>query len=210
MTRKSSLLRISEVYSNMLEEMNVGIASQAQNSIPKDQDDETVIIRNATDPSKISFSVPQKQTSQEMSQIALKGDEMHNSCSSCETGQCTHSEEEECLDPSSESNLDMAKSEIFSISDDIKHLQALLSKNKKVEAWMLSKLVKAADFISSVKKVLSYSDYEDSVGSCMRDIGDGMAIVDQITSMLNGESASVNEAVLNKIILNLRILEKNE
>jgi hypothetical protein len=210
MTRKSSLLRISEVYSNMLEEMNVGLPSQPQNAIPRDQDDETVIIRNATDPSKISFSIPKKQSSQEMSQVALRGDEMHNSCSSCKTGQCTHSEEEECMDANSESNLDMAKSELFSISDDIKHLQLLCSKNKKIEAWMLSKLVKAADFISSVRKVLSYEEYENSVSDCMRDIGDGMAIVDQITTMLNGESASVNEAVLDKILLNLRILENNE
>jgi hypothetical protein len=83
----------------------------------------------------------------------------------------------------------------------------ILDESPKMEAWMLSKLVKASDFVSSVKDVLDYDVYEKEVGGCMSDLSNGMHVVGQITSMLNGEGKEVNEAVIKRARFNLELIK---
>ncbi len=207
MNRKSTLLEISKEYEKILEEMNVGIPSQAQNAIPMDED-ENVLIRHATDPTRVSFSIP-KKSPEEMAATAIAGDEMHTSCPQCETGECNQSEEEEECDVCNDSNLKMLKSEIYKISKDSKELMSILDKDPDIDTWMLGKIIKAADYISSIKEYLEYKTYEKEVDQCVGDLSNGMDLVSQITSMLNGEGKFVNEQVLKRVKFNLEIL-KNE
>jgi hypothetical protein len=208
MNRKSTLLEISKEYEKILEEMNVGIPSQAQNAIPMDED-ENVLIRHATDPTRVSFSIP-KKSPEEMAATAIAGDEMHNDCPQCETGECEQSEEEEECDFSDDSNLKMLKSEIYKISKDSKELMGILNSQPNIDPWMLGKIIKASDYVSSIKDYLEYKTYEKEVGQCMNDLSNGMDLVSQITSMLNGEGKFVNEQVLKRIKFNLEILKENE
>jgi hypothetical protein len=209
MSRKNSLLEISKAYEQILNEMNIGNPSSAQNPLFNQDDEEgqSVVINNADDPSQITFTAAAPQQSpEEMAAIASAGDQEHQSCPACETGQCAHSEEEE-HDVYDNSNLEMAKSEVYKIlkcADDLMHI---LDESPKMEAWMLSKLVKASDFVSSVKDVLDYDVYEKEVGGCMSDLSNGMHVVGQITSMLNGEGKEVNEAVIKRARFNLELIK---
>jgi hypothetical protein len=209
MSRKNSLLEISKAYEQILNEMNIGNPSSAQNPLFNQDDEEgqSVVINNADDPSQITFTAAAPQQSpEEMAAIANAGDQEHQSCPACETGQCAHSEEEE-HDVYDNSNLEMAKSEVYKIlkcADDLMHI---LDESPKMEAWMLSKLVKASDFVSSVKDVLDYDVYEKEVGGCMSDLSNGMHVVGQITSMLNGEGKEVNEAVIKRARFNLELIK---
>jgi len=72
---------------------------------------------------------------------------------------------------------------------------------------MLSKLVKASDFVSSVKDVIDYDLYDKEMGRDMSDLSDGMNLVGQITSMLSGECKAVNEAVIKRARFNLEIIK---
>lgn len=208
MNRKSTLLEISKEYEKVLEEMNVGIPSQAQNAIPMDED-ENVLIRHATDPTRVSFSIP-KKSPEEMAATAIAGDEMHKNCPQCETGECGQSEDEEECDVHNDSNLNMLKSEIFKILKDSKELMSILEIEPEIDTWMLGKVIKATDYITSVKEYLDYKAYKKEVGQCMNDLSSGMDLVSQITSMLNGEGKFVNEQVLKRIKFNLEILKENE
>jgi len=214
MSRKNSLLEISKAYEQILNEMNIGIPSSAQNPLMSQDDPE------------------------EMAAIANAGDQQHQSCQACETGQCdAHAEEgqnvvinnaddpsqitftatapqqsgdkeegEEEHDVYDNSNLEMAKSEVYKILKCADELMLMLKKSPKMEAWMLSKLVKASDFVSSVKDVLDYDIYDKEMCGCMDDLSDGMHLVGQITSMLNGEGKEVNEAVIKRAKFNLEII----
>jgi uncharacterized Zn finger protein (UPF0148 family) len=207
MNRKSTLLEISKEYEKILEEMNVGIPSQAQNAIPMDED-ENVLIRHATDPTRVSFSIP--KSPEEMAATANAGDEMHNSCPQCETGECEQSEEEEECDVNNDSNLNMLKSEVFKIVKDSKELMSILGKDPEIDTWMLGKIIKASDYVSSVKDYLDYKSFKNEVEQCIDDISNSMDLVSQITNMLNGEGKFVNEQVLKRIKFNLEILKENE
>lgn len=209
MSRKNSLLEISKAYEQILNEMNIGNPSSAQNPLFNQDDEEgqSVVINNADDPSQITFTAAAPQQSpEEMAAIASAGDQEHQSCPTCETGQCAHSEEEE-HDVYDDSNLEMAKSEVYKILKCADELMHILDESPKMEAWMLSKLVKASDFVSSVKDVLDYDVYEKEVGGCMSDLSNGMHVVGQITSMLNGEGKEVNEAVIKRARFNLELIK---
>lgn len=215
MSRKNSLLEISKAYEQILNEMNAGIPSSAQNPLMSQDGEEgqNVVINNADDPSQITFTATAPQQSpEEMAAIANAGDQQHQSCPACETGQCdAHAgdkeEGEEEHDVYDNSNLEMAKSEVYKILKCADELMLMLKKSPKMEAWMLSKLVKASDFVSSVKDVLDYDIYDKEMCGCMDDLSDGMHLVGQITSMLNGEGKEVNEAVIKRAKFNLEIIK---
>jgi hypothetical protein len=209
MSRKNSLLEISKAYEQILNEMNIGNPSSAQNPLFNQDDEEgqSVVINNADDPSQITFTAAAPQQSpEEMAAIANAGDREHQSCPACETGQCAHSEEEE-HDVYDNSNLEMAKSEVYKILKCADELMHILDESPKMEAWMLSKLVKASDFVSSVKDVLDYDIYDKEMCGCMNDLSNGMHVVGQITSMLNGEGKEVNEAVIKRARFNLELIK---
>jgi hypothetical protein len=210
MSRKNSLLEISKAYEQILNEMNIGNPSSAQNPLFSQDEEEgqSVVINNADDPSQITFTATAPQQSpEEMAAIANAGDQEHHSCPSCETGECQQSEDEEGYDVHDDSNLEMAKSEVYKILKCADELMHILDESPKMEAWMLSKLVKASDFVSSVKDVLDYDIYDKEMGGCVKDLSNGMDVVRQITSMLNSESLGVNEAVLRRAKFNLELLK---
>jgi hypothetical protein len=211
MSRKNSLLEISKAYEQILNEMNIGNPSSAQNPLFNQDDEEgqNVVINNADDPTQITFTAtaPTEQSPEQMAAIANAGDQEHQSCPACETGQCAHSEAEEEYDVHDDSNLEMAKSEVYKILKCADELMHILDESPKMEAWMLSKLVKASDFVSSVKDVLDYDIYDKEMGGCMQDLSNGMHVVGQITSMLNGEGKEVNEAVIKRARFNLELIK---
>jgi hypothetical protein len=117
---------------------------------------------------------------------------------------------ESCNEVSGEENIDMAKSEVFSIIKTSNDLMNLLANSQKMEPWMLSKLVKANDYISSVKSVLEYEDFENYCAQSQEDIADvndGIMVVSKIKDMLAGEDMAVNEQVLKQIIFNIECLK---
>lgn len=122
--------------------------------------------------------------------------------------------DEECLSDS-ESNSDMAKSELFKIMRSANELMNLLqAPNSKVEPWQLSKLVKASDYVCAVKGSLEYDSFEkqcNDLNDGMNELQSGMGMVNQIKSMLSGEGMAVNEEVLRQVIFNIEcILESNK
>ena len=225
MGRKNSLLDISKAYEQILNEMNIGIPSSAQNPLYQDEDEgQSVVINNADDPSQITFTAAApRQSAEDMAQQAISSDMKHASCSKCADGQCQQSEEEEeqacgcgksncsCgeeeYDVYDNSNLEMAKSEVYKILKCADELMQILDSSPKMEAWMLSKLVKASDFVSSVKDVIDYDLYDKEMSHDMSDLSNGMNLVGQITSMLSGECKAVNEAVIKRARFNLEILK---
>ena len=209
MNRKSSLLEISKAYEQVLEEMNVG-----GEQMPQD-----VIIKNATSPdsNEIQFVATQQpnpeQSAEQMATIANSADMNKEKCP-CETGECGQEEEEGCEECEGHSehneNLKMAKSEAFKIKRYADEIFSLLHGAEDMEPWMLSKLVKAADYLCAVKGNLDYENYEKHVSKPCDDFSSDMALVSRITGMLNGENRSVNEEVLKRVIFNLEILKEIE
>lgn len=213
MTRKSSLIELSKAYEQVLMEMNLGTAQAPQNvliSNPNQEDEE------------IQFTAPaipeNPQSAEQMANIVNSADMERGKCP-CETGNCQQQEipedeEEDCEECEGNShhndNLDMAKSEIYSIKKTADMLLSLVDCSTKMEAWMLSKLVKASDYLSSVKNVMEYDSYEKHVKEPMDDFSNDMIVVSKITNMLNGEGRHVNEKVLRRIIFNLEILKETE
>jgi hypothetical protein len=216
MTRKSSLLELSKAYEQVLEEMNIGGEQMPQN----------VLIKNATSPdqNEIEFIATKpeeietfRRSPEEMEQTANTIDMNRQSCPECESGECgQHSQEEEegceeCdYDVHDSGNLDMAKSEVFKIKKYADALMSLVGCGNKIEAWMLSKIVKAADYLCAVKNVIEYESYEKNVSKPMDDFSNDMVLISKITSMLNGEGKEVNEEVLKRIIFNLEILKESK
>jgi hypothetical protein len=228
MGRKNSLLDISKAYEQILNEMNAGIPSSAQNSLYRDENEDegqSVIINNADDPSQITFTAAApRQSAEDMAQNANAADmNRASSCSKCADGQCgaeQADEESTCgcgmsdcscgeegYDVYDNSNLEMAKSEVYKILKCADELMQILDSSPKMEAWMLSKLVKASDFVSSVKDVIDYDLYDKEMGHDMSDLSNGMNLVGQITSMLSGECKAVNEAVIKRARFNLEIIK---
>jgi hypothetical protein len=121
--------------------------------------------------------------------------------------------DEECVGDS-ESNADMAKSELFNIMRSANELMNILkSPNSKVEPWQLSKLVKASDYVCAVKGSMEYDNFEkhcSDLQTGMQELGDGMQIASQIKNMLAGEGLNVNEEVLRQIIFNIECLLENK
>jgi hypothetical protein len=213
MTRKSSLIELSKAYEQVLMEMNLGTAQAPQN----------VLITNPNqEDEKIQFTAPaipeNPQSAQKMANTVNSADMKREKCP-CKTGNCQQQEipedeEEDCEECEGNShhndNLDMAKSEIYSIKKTADMLLSLVDCSTKMEAWMLSKLVKASDYLLSVKNVMEYDSYEKQVKGPMDDFSNDMIVVSKITDMLNGEGRHVNEKVLRRIIFNLEILKETE
>ena len=209
MSRKNSLTEISKAYMQVLEEMNIA----------NTQDPQNVLIKNFPEPleqgdASINFTAAAPlQSAEDMANVANNIDMNKQNCGECEDGNCPPEEgeeEENCEDCMSHDNgnIDMAKSEAYKIKNYAEEILALIPCSKKMEAWMLSKLVKAADYLCSVKGVLEYDNYEKQVMKPMDDFSNDMALVNKITSMLSGEGKYVNEAVLKRIIFNLEILKE--
>lgn len=216
MTRKSSLLELSKAYEQVLEEMNLGSAQAPQNvliSNPNQEDEE------------IQFTAPaipeNPQSAEQMANIANSADMRKQECP-CETGNCQQEqmpsipeEEENCEECENmhhnshdDGNLEMAKSEIYKIKKAADALFGLVDCSDKIEAWMLSKLVKASDYLCAIRSVMEYDDYEKHVKKPMNDFSNDMIIVSKITDMLSGEGKEVNEQVLRRIIFNLELLKE--
>lgn len=122
-----------------------------------------------------------------------------------------YQENEECVD---DSNCEMAKSEIFKLLKSANDLMNILQGNVSVEPWQLSKIVKASDYICSVKGSLEYDSFEkhcSDLNQGMNELSSGMEIVGKIKSMLSGEGMSVNEEVLKQVIFNIEcLIESNK
>jgi len=123
--------------------------------------------------------------------------------------------DEECVSDGGETNADMSKGEVFKILKAGNDLMNLLQRGDvKVEPWQLSKLVKASDYICAVMGSLEYDSFEKQCSTefndGMNDLGNGMALVGQIKSMLSGEDLSVNEEVLKQVIFNIECLVESD
>lgn len=115
-------------------------------------------------------------------------------------------ENEECVD---DSNCEMAKSEVFKILKSANELMNILQDTPNVEPWQLSKIVKASDYICSVKGSLEYDNFEahcNDLQNGMNELDSGMELVGKIKNMLSGEGLSVNEEVLKQVIFNIECL----
>jgi hypothetical protein len=212
MTRKNSLKEISKAYEEVLLEMNIASQPNPQN----------VLIKNFPEPLEnqdgtVNFTAAAPLPSAEqMSDTVNRMDANKEKCSECEDGNCPPEEGEEeencedCYDVHDSGNMDMAKSEIYKIKKYAEDIMNLFSCSHKMEAWMLSKLVKAADYLCSVRGVLDYDKYEKSVKTPMDDFSNDMLLVQKITDMLSGEGKAVNEKVLRQIIFNLEILKESK
>lgn len=134
--------------------------------------------------------------------IPSQDDEHH--CSACNSSPCScNSAKEE------DSNLQMAKSELYSILKSADALMGRLQTASTLEPWQLSKLVKANDYVNSVANTVEYDEFEKTQKDMecgMRDINKGMMVVSQIKDMLAGEDISVNEQVLKSVIFNIECL----
>ncbi len=211
MTRKSSLLEISKAYEQVLEEMNIGSQQNPQN----------VLIKNFPEPLEnqegtVNFTAAAPLPSAEqMADTVNRMDANKENCPECKSGNCPPEEGEEenceeCGDVFDSGNLEMAKSEIFKIKKAADSLFSLIKCGSKMESWMLSKLVKASDYLCSVNTVLEYDSYEKNVSKPFNDFSNDMDLVSKITSMLNGEGISVNEEVLKRVKFNLKLLKESK
>lgn len=211
MNRKSSLLEISKAYEQVLLEMNEGIPQAPQNVLitnPNQENEEMQFTAPALPEPDLSDD-PQAQ---QMFNVANSIDMKRAQCPECQGGNCPEEGEEGCEECEGHShnngNLDMAKSEIYKIKKAADALFALVDCSDDMEAWMLSKLVKASDYLCAVKNVMEYDSYEKNVKKPMDDFSNDMIIVSKITDMLSGEGREVNEKVLRRIIFNLELLNE--
>jgi hypothetical protein len=122
-----------------------------------------------------------------MFKTVIKGDIKNQNCP-CDSGICPEENNEEerlncgCVGDCKcheDSNLNMAKSEVYNILNYAKDLMELLQKVDTIEAWMLAKLVNASDYMCSVTGVLEYADYEQNMKRCVDDVSKDIKIVSQ-------------------------------
>jgi len=220
MNRKSSLVDISKAYEQiLLNEMNISNGQQPQNVLIKN----FVPMNNTDEEGVVEYDIPTQLSPEQMQQNAARMDASRKQCATCGGGGCEEgceecsdgnceeeSHEENCEDceDSGNPNAEMAKSEVYNILTSAEKLMHLMKKSNKMEAWMLSKIIKASDYISSVSSVLEYEEYDREVNQPCADFGNDMHLITKITSMLNGEGREVNESVLRRIIFNLEILKE--
>jgi hypothetical protein len=199
MSRKNSLLEISKAYEQILNETNIAIEPSAQNTLLKN----TMKPYSQEENEEIQFVVP-KQSAEDLYNTSQQIDAKPE-CP-CDSGKCGEEESEEC-DVDDHSNYNMAKSEAFKILNYAQDIMDLLGTKPKVEAWMLAKLVTAADYLCSVRGVMHYDDYEKNVEREVDGLSNDMNLVSKITQMLSGENQRVNEEVLKRTIFNLEVLK---
>lgn len=182
MSVKKEVEKLSQVYSSLLKE----------EAIPGDSQ-------------SVNLSMPQGISSENPPALDAptgfeQGDEnmLNTGCSSCEE----HDSQ----------NRDMAKSEVYKIYKNICDLQkALTASDCEIEAWMLSKITKAADYLVAVTNALEYQEFEKlgtEVDDGMSEIGSPVVI--KVRDMLAGEPMGVNEEVLKQIIFNIECLKETK
>jgi len=221
MNRKSSLVDISKAYEQiLLNEMNISNGQQPQNVLIKN----FVPMNNADEEGVVEYDIPTQLSPEQMQQNTSQMDKNRKQCATCGGGGCeegceecsdgncgeeSYGEEncEDCEDGNNP-NAEMAKSEVYNILNSAEKLMHLMKKSNKMEAWMLSKIIKASDYISSVSSVLEYDEYEREVNQPCAEFGNDMHLVTKITSMLNGEGERVNEEILKRVIFNLELLKE--
>lgn len=114
--------------------------------------------------------------------------------------------EEGCEEPvhnNGESEVDMAKSEVFQIHKLSKELHEIIKDMPSLEPWVFSKITLAADYLDSVKSYLEYNKFRDSGMFDGEKIDHEYNVVSKIRDMLYGESKEVLESVLRQAIFYL-------
>jgi len=205
MSRKNSLLEISKAYEQILNETNIAIEPSAQNTLLKNT--MKPYAKSEDEEREISFVATKQQSPEELYNVSQQIDATKGECP-CDSKECPQQEEEEdcALKQVDDGNLDMGKSEIYKILNYAEEIMGLLQSSQKMEAWMLGKLITAADYLCSVRGVLQYDDFEKNVDSERREFKNDMDVVTKITQMLNGENQYVNEQVLKRTIFNLEVM----
>ena len=182
MSVKKEVEKLSQVYSSILnEEMTSGDAQSV----------------NIANPTSINVAEPPALDAPNGFE---QGDEnfLGTGCSTCEE----HDSQ----------NRDMAKSEVYKIYKNVCDLQKTLSSSDcEIEAWMLSKITKAADYLVAVTNALEYEEFA-KLGA---EADDGMAeigspVVVKVRDMLAGEPMGVNEEILKQIIFNIECLKESK
>ena len=111
-----------------------------------------------------------------------------------------------------DTNLSMAKSEIFKILKSAGDLMDLIKcPETDIEPWQLSKITKAADYICSVKSAIEYDEFERMSGemsSGLSEMGGMSPVVVKVKDMLAGEPMEVNEEVIKQAIFNIECLKE--
>lgn len=123
-----------------------------------------------------------------------------------------HDEDCESAPPQEDHNIEMGRSEVYKLLKAGNELMELLQTCTKLEPWQLSKIVKASDYICSVRGTVEYDQFErcqDDLIDGMRDIDSGMSVISRIKDMLAGEDISVNEQVLKQVIFNIECIKES-
>lgn len=167
----------------VIEELNIGIMPDA--------------------PGLVSDANPEPEHVDNL-RIRVPGQAEEEMCGSCSSSLCSCEEEPD-------SNVSMAKSEIYKILKSANELMNRLQTVKDIEPWQLSKIVKASDYLCSVSGSVEYNEFEKcqkELSTGMNDINNGMLVVSQIKDMLAGEDINVNEEVLKTVIFNIECLKQ--
>jgi hypothetical protein len=197
MGKLTDLTSIYETYKQeVIQELNIGIMSDAPglgsrlNSKPSHSDN-------------LKVNIPGQAEEEQICNMCGQADCKCNSgCSSCGKSDCSCNNQED-------SNLSMAKSEVFKILKAANELMNRLQTSEKVEPWQLSKLVKASDYLCNVNSSVEYDEFEkcqQDLNSGINDINKGMVVVSKIKDMLASEDLTVNEEVLKNVIFNIECL----
>jgi len=122
-----------------------------------------------------------------------------------------HSEECECHDCATHSNnghddVDMAKSELYNAVYHAISIYNSLKDKSDVEAWVSSKITKAADYLNSVKHYLDHDEEpmpteENEEENLISALNSGSEhILSKISSMLKKESKENLEKLLYEVV----------
>jgi hypothetical protein len=110
-----------------------------------------------------------------------------------------------------DSNVSMARSEVFKIYKSVCTLQKLLMNSDcSVEPWQLSKITKAADYICSVTNSLEYDEFEKMADEFESEMAGMSPVVVKVKDMLASEPLNVNEEVLKQIIFNIECIKESK
>jgi hypothetical protein len=111
----------------------------------------------------------------------------------------------------SDSNTDMAKSELYKLVKAGSSLLQMLMEGSciKIEPWQLSKITKASDYICAVKNSIEFDEFEKMAGEMVNDMSElNSPVVSKVKNILAGEPMEVNEEVLKQIIFNIECLKE--
>lgn len=197
MGNKSDLINIYEEYKKgVIEELNIGVPSAGPSLFPSSEG---------------------QPSNNHITNIRIK-DESNEECGSCNSFPCSCKAStcgcgsSPCNCNQEDSNTEMAKNEVFKILKSANELMNLLEKSPKIEPWQLSKLVKASDYVCSVRGSVEYDEFEKcqkDLKQGMSDLNSNMGVVLRIKDMLASEDMSVNEEVLKQVIFNIECLKES-